>query len=61
MKKLNINTLVLHRVVREEILNFEDIAENVFDKILSNYSKNKNFLTIENAFSKNNLENNVFS
>jgi|TARA_X000001036_G_C20688130_1_gene808437 peptidoglycan/xylan/chitin deacetylase (PgdA/CDA1 family) len=58
MKKLNINTLVLHRVVREEILNFEDIAENVFDKILSNYSKNKNFLTIENAFSKNNLENN---
>ena len=53
MKKFNINTLVLHRIVKNKISNFEDILEDVFDEILKRDRHNKTFLTIDDAFSKN--------
>ena len=53
MKKFNINTLVLHRIVKNKIANFEDILEDVFDEILKQDRHNKTFLTVDIAFSKN--------
>ena len=52
MQKFNINTLVLHRIVKNKISNFEDILEDVFDEILKRYRQNKTFLTVDDAFSK---------
>ena len=53
MKKLNINSLVLHRIVKDKTYNFEDISLDVFNEILRNSRLNKYFLTIDDAFSKN--------
>lgn len=53
MKKLNINSLVLHRIVKDKTDNFEDISLDVFNEILRNSRLNKYFLTIDDAFSKN--------
>ena len=53
MSKININTLVLHKIVKDEALNFEDITVDVFEEILTCHKQNKMFSTIENAFSGN--------
>ena len=48
MKQLNINTLVLHRIVREKTVNFEDITEDILEKILQ--EGDGQLKTIEKAF-----------
>ena len=52
MQKFNINTLVLHRIVKNKILNFEDVLEDVFDDMFKRYIQHKTFLTVDSAFSK---------
>ena len=44
----SINTLVLHRVVENNIENFEDISVKTFELILAKHPKS--FLSIDNAF-----------
>jgi len=50
MKKRNFNTLVLHRIVKDNVVDFEDITEEILSKII--HKERDSFLTIEEAFSE---------
>ena len=57
MNKLNINTLVLHRVVRNKAINFEDITEETLEKILQ--EGDGHLKTIEKALSSDEDEKSI--
>jgi len=57
MNKLNINTLVLHRVVRNKTINFEDITEETLEKILQ--EGDGHLKTIEKALSSDEDEKSI--